>query len=973
MGILNIIFTKLKKNKLLYMSLFVGLVISTALISMIPMYTEGILTRIIRQQINTAQKNSNSYQGITTVQFDLSHSKINSEETLIGDSKDSYFEDPIINKFYKGAKNKFISQDKFIKENGQKYCVLPAIKDYRIYRTMQYELNNKDTGKDVGGVKLESVNDLKDTVKLTEGKLPSSQSADGVYDVIVSEKALMSYNMQVGRTYILKDKRNGGYEDIKVKISGVFKENTDNSYFWSNFNIENDFKDAFIMNEDLFYKDMINAENTRIESAQWCFVSDFSKIKISDLDNIVTNYDSFNQQILAINGDNKLSSRIISATQGYGDMRGKVSQIMLSINVSVVVMLFIYIFMIASLIMDREKNEISLLNSRGAKRGQIIAIYMMESAVLSVAAIIIGPLLGFVISRMLGATSGFMDFSNRWKLYSKISFDALLYSLYVIIVFNIIILITAFRSSKVTIVEQKKSKSRKNNKPFYQKYFLDLILFALSIYEYSSYLKQLNAAATVSQNNNFYVDPMLFLIPSLFTISLFMIFLRIHPYLIKLVFLIGKRIWSGETYATFLNMSRRSSRYHFIMIFLSLTISIGIYSGTIARSINNNTEDKIKCSDGADIVMTTKWDSNKVDVRVSLSGSSGDSSSEEASTTVQRDQYTEPPIDQFKALDGVESLCRVLKTPVKIKSVDANGLSDDFSLMAIDPYEFGRTAWSRSDMLSSHINNYLNLLTKYPTGCFITSNAASKFSLKAGDKISAYYDNLATCDLTIMGVVSSWPGYISSESSDEGMVIADIDYINDNLGLKPYDMWVKLKDGATAKNLKDSADKRNLRVIVNTNMKSDLDKSLTEPLRLAINSTMTLGFLISVLICVIGFVIFWIIFINSRILQFGIFRSMGIKTKNIFKTLLLEQIFTSGYAIISGLVIGIVTSKLFAPFIELALYGGKSSFPFKVIISGLDILKIMIVLIIMLVVILIALGYFVSKLKIGQAVKLGEE
>lgn len=970
MGILNIIFTKLKKNKLLYLSLFVGLVISTALISMIPMYTEGILTRIVRQQINTAQKDSNIYQGITSVQYEFSHAKINSEETLISDSNDDYFDDPIISKFYKSVKDKFIKEDQFLRNKGDKFCVLPKLKDYRVYSTSQYDLHSKKADKKIGSVKLASINDLKGTVKITDGKLPSEKDEDGVYDVIVSEKVLIAYKMQVGDTYTLKDKRNGGFDDVTVKISGVFKENTDNAYFWSVYNINNDFKDSFIMNEEPFYKDMINTDNTRISTAQWNFVSDFSNIKISDLDKVITKYDEFNQQILAISGDNRLSSKLISATQGYESMRGQVSQIMLSINVSVVVMLFIYIFMIAGLIMDREKNEISLLNSRGAKRGQIIGIYMIESAVLSVASIIIGPLLGFAISRMLGATSGFMDFSNRWKLYSKINFDAILYSLYVIIVFNIIIFITAFRSSKVTIVEQKKSKSRKNNKPFYQKYFLDIILFALSLYEYSVYLKKLNSAATVAQNNTFYVDPMLFLVPSLFTISLFMIFLRIHPYLIKLVFLIGKKVWSGETYATFINMSRTSSSYHFIMIFLSLTISIGIYSGTIARSINTNTDDKIKCSDGTDIVMTSKWDSTKVEVPVSIAGSSSD---EEATTNEEVIQYTEPPIDQFKSLNGVESLCKVLETPVGIKSIDDNGVSDDFSLMAIEPYEFGKTVWSRNDMLSSNINNYLNLLTKYPTGCFITSNAASEYSLKAGDKITISYDRTSACELTIMGVINCWPGYISSESSDEGMVVANIDYINNNLNLKPYDMWIKLKDGCSADTIKKALKEKNLYAAVNTDMSSDLKQSLTNPLRLAINSTMTLGFLISVLICIIGFVIFWMIFINSRILQFGIFRSMGIKTKSIFKTLLLEQIFTSGYAIICGLLIGVATSKLFASFIELALYGGKSSFPFKVIISGLDILKIVIILMIMLVVILIALGYFVSKLKIGQAVKLGEE
>ena len=67
------------------------------------------------------------------------------------------------------------------------------------------------------------------------------------------------------------------------------------------------------------------------------------------------------------------------------------------------------------------------------------------------------------------------------------------------------------------------------------------------------------------------------------------------------------------------------------------------------------------------------------------------------------------------------------------------------------------------------------------------------------------------------------------------------------------------------------------------------------------------------IMCIIGFLIYWILSIKSRTLQFGILRAMGMSFREIIAMILYEQILVSGVAIIIAVVIGSVASDLFVP------------------------------------------------------------
>ena len=77
------------------------------------------------------------------------------------------------------------------------------------------------------------------------------------------------------------------------------------------------------------------------------------------------------------------------------------------------------------------------------------------------------------------------------------------------------------------------------------------------------------------------------------------------------------------------------------------------------------------------------------------------------------------------------------------------------------------------------------------------------------------------------------------------------------------------------------------------------------------NGALTLVFIIIMVMCIIGFLIYWILSIKSRTLQFGILRAMGMKFREIIMMIVYEQLLVSGVAIFAAIFIGGVTSDLF--------------------------------------------------------------
>lgn len=92
-------------------------------------------------------------------------------------------------------------------------------------------------------------------------------------------------------------------------------------------------------------------------------------------------------------------------------------------------------------------------------------------------------------------------------------------------------------------------------------------------------------------------------------------------------------------------------------------------------------------------------------------------------------------------------------------------------------------------------------------------------------------------------------------------------------------------------------------------MFEDVDAKIVEmkndPMIKSLNGVLTVGFIVALALCFIGFLMYWILSIRQRTLQFGIYRAMGMRMREILTMLLNEQLCISVLSIAVGAAVGI--------------------------------------------------------------------
>lgn len=959
MALLVMIIRKMIKNKWLELSLLLGLVLSVALISSMPIYTESILQRMLVSDLYNHQQESEEYSGLysTAVHFPEGFNMGERDELVA--LSDDYIEKVVAPGLSLPIDYYVVerSTDSFILSSANPDIVPP---DFRESGTVA------------------SMTNLDQHIELIDGRLPSKEPVDGIYEALVTEQAMDYFGMVLG--YELKVNIRNFKSDIVIKPVGIFRPAEGHDLYF-NKNRMGAFESRFFIQSELFDKAFIQERKAPVRSSYWQFSLDYSSMTLSDVVSFV-NTGRNHEIFLSNHFDTYVTNApMLKVLDPYLEREKRLRTMLWSLNVPVIIMLSFYLFMVSNLIINRQKTEISVLRSRGASRLQIMFMFALEGILLGAIAFFVGPHLGALLTRMLGASSGFLEFVQRAPLIVKMTPESYQYAFITVICSIVMTLIPAFIATRETIVGHKRKMARASNKSFWHKYYIDIILIASSIYGLSNFYRTLEDMQMMGLDAlHFRIDPLLFLIPALFILGLGLFILRIYPWLVALLYWIGRKWWSATMYSSLIQVSRSSTQYQYIMIFLTMTIATGLFSASAARTLNQNMEEQIMYAAGADIVMEVRWRSDAPPTSAPPQPGQGGGSSEDTSSANRIVRYTEPPFSLVSDLPGVEHAAKVfVKDEVQFSTNIEKGQAQ---LMAIDTDDFGKTAWFKHGLLGQHhINSYLNLIAEDPTAVLISRSLADEKGVVQGDVINIGWPGIPEKPFVVYEIIDYFPTFnpnpdISASGGQPALpklIVAHLDRVQNQLALEPYHVWLKLAEDASREEIFEVLEERRVPITNLNDTIADITKGKNDPFQLAVNGVMTLGFIISVVISFFGFLLYWILSLISRILQLGIYRAMGVSFRQIIVMLTSEQVLTSGAAIVIGIVTGNLTSRYFVPLFQMAFNPAQQVPPFEVAMQASDALRLYSIVSIMVVLGLLILSFMTSRIKLHQAVKLGED
>lgn len=447
---------------------------------------------------------------------------------------------------------------------------------------------------------------------------------------------------------------------------------------------------------------------------------------------------------------------------------------------------------------------------------------------------------------------------------------------------------------------------------------------------------------------------------------------RLTGLIILLVDRLFKKRFSPAMYASFLQLKRTRYNQGFLAVFLIMTVAGGIFDANMARTMNSNMEKRIVYNVGCDAIYNEAF---RLRIQYNKDGSVNW-------------MYDEPDFGKYESLKN-EGICDGVTRVLEDERVDisaGSGSVSDAYLMAINTKEFGETAKLQSDqnddINDAHWFNYLNELAKEPDGVIISSNLAKAMGLKVGDSLnySRYVPEAVDDDqiyasenAKVCAIVKGFPGYerYTYETDVEGnvteqekyLIVANYATVVEKFGMTPYSVWMNLSKGKTVDDIY-----KNL-----TSAQQLIDENKNSATVQITNGMFTLSFILSLIVCSVGFLLYWVMTLKQRELQFGIYRAMGMRMREVKAMLLNEQIFLSFLPLLAGAGIGITATAMFVRLISIIYLPQKHNIGVNVYIYQSDMLELAGVLFVAVAVCYVVISRLLKSMKIAQALRLGED
>lgn len=934
---------KLIHKKWMVVCLLIGNILLAAIASSNPMYQEAALEKTLKSKYSKFIEETNTSPGVLEFRASMSEGKGQEAEykRMLDIAARSADELGVEQKFLINTSGVSKVRGNFVQSRGNKL----ATKSMRIA----------------------AMTDLADHVNILAGEAYGNERLEnGMIPVILSQRAMSKLDVVLGDEIEFVKLKNGDGSNMKIKVVGVFDAKDYEDPFWVK--SPNEYYVEVFMDPELFQSTFIDLENQRFNvSTDISLVFDYENVRPSQVDGIVERTEKLRETSNTGRFSAVDEPQYLAVFREYQTAAKKVTTTLLILQIPVLSLLLAFIFMISRQMLDLEQNEIALLKSRGSSKMQILLIYFLQSLILSVASCVVGVPLGYFMTKALGSTNGFLEFIQRKALHVRMGSGVLVYTLGAIIISVAFMVLPVIRDANVTIVNVKHKKNR-SAKSIFSRVYLDVIMLVVSLYGlYSFTARREELMKSMLEGDS--IDPFLFICSSLFIISASLVGLRLQPLMIKLVYYIGRKHWKPAFFASFLQIIRTRKKQGFMMVFLMFTVSLGIFNATVARTILSNSEKGIRYSTGADLVLQQPWEDNSLllsyypDLELT---------------------YIEPDFGVYESMEGVTAAAKVYKnseivTSYAKKAGDSNVKT---TLMAIDTKSFGKTVSDfQADLLPVHLNRYLNAIARRSDAVLLSSNYHTQYGMKIGDPITYTNDEGVEAKGVVFGFVDYFPGYVAQTHSlneeetlvttDNYLIVANLAQVQQDFNLRPYQVW--LKTDGSSRFIYDYAKENNITYTTFEDVSAKLVEVRNDALFQGTNGILTMSFIVILILCCTGFLIYWILSIRQRELLFGVFRAMGMTRREVIQMLINEQIFSSGVSIVIGTVIGLLASKMFVPLVQIFYASTDQAIPLEVVNRPLDMIRLFSIIGIVIVVCMVVLGKLISKINISQALKLGED
>jgi putative ABC transport system permease protein len=797
-------------------------------------------------------------------------------------------------------------------------------------------------------------------IAIDQGRLPQAQSAASNLEVALTPEAAGLLHLHVGSTIVLNweiytqppdQLITSGHETqatslrFTIHVVGLFNVNPNDPYWHSynflpdqNTNLGVTYTALASQASLLSALDHIAAQQqaSQVFFAQpstlsWYYQFDPARISIQQLGPLNQQLNAV-QSLIAANFSDPymlyqppyikkvdIESALFSSSQvpgvlaQYRSSLGVVQIPVALLAAMILCLLFFFIGIMTTLLVERQTDAITLLRSRGASRWQVLGAFATQSIVLGLLAFIIGPPLAIIVVYFLAQQLLPVVTRNAVNILASAPLQALLavcwYAVAAILVAVAVMIFALFRASRSDVWATNRQAAGLQ-RSLWQRLNLDIlaIVIALIGYGLSLYLSGI-AQLLNAQTQVTVITPLSLLAPVFLLLAGILIFLRLFPLLLQFAARLALRQRSATPMLAVAHMARAPRQSLRLILLLSLATAFTLFTLIFSASQSQRAQDTATYLSGADF--------------------SGD-----ISNLVNRAYLLPNEIALYRHIPGVlDATAGYLEDDTS----STNAAAVSVKLIAIDPATYAQaTLWTTQDATQPLASILRQLAARRSEAIhsqtlpvYVDAVTWNALRLHTGSKFPLYRANSlsGTMHYMVIGEVQHIPGITSS--SEGGMLVdyqsfASVEQqLNETLIL-PSHIWLHTRSGA--------ASLASVRAALSTPA-LQLDnlydrRALTEALQgdassLNLLALLALGAATALLLALGGNLFISWLSVRRRLTSFIILRCLGAAPQQIASVLTWEQGIIYVTALALGAVLGILLAFTAVP--ALVFTGGEAS------------------------------------------------
>jgi putative ABC transport system permease protein len=818
-------------------------------------------------------------------------------------------------------------------------------------------------------VKLAFLSGVFDHVQLIEGSLPQPADASGSPpQVLVSLDLANNLDLQVGQTYALYTPASGATPAYRqdVVISGIWTPANPDDDFWALYPADS-FEKKLLAREDSWWSATAGLA-APLDEAAWRLALDGSRVSSSAVSGLLARIDATQNRANALLAHTDLETSPAPALRQYRQDTAALTGSLFAFSVPVLGLVLFFLALVAGLFVRSQRSEIAVLRSRGAPRTWILAVYFIEWSILGLAALVLGLPAGLGLAGLMGRTRSFLDFSNLVVFSPHLSFQEVWVGLLAVLLGIAFCLLPVWQSGRDTIISYKQERARARRAPSWQRFYLDFVCILPALYGLYTLRAQgrLAILGRAIGSADPYQNPLLFLLPALLITGLSLLVLRALPALLVGLAALAARLPGAVPVLVLRQFARSGSAYQGVLLLITLTLGLAAFASSMAASLDTTLSDGISYQVGADLNLAEGGEF------ISDTPVTADAPGGQASAADQSGLWNFIPVSDHLSLPGVQAAARVGQYNT---SLNSGGRSASGQVLGIDRADFASVAFFRDDFAGEPLNALMNRLASSPDAVLVDAATWQRFNLNTGDTLDLLVTpssgDPATISFTVAGAFTRFPTW--NPDQDGALFVTNLDYLFETWGgLQPYAVWLRTAPNADTQAILDGINQMGVSVVRAQDARAEIDTALDLPGRQGVLGMLSVGFLASAGLTVLGFFLYALFSFRERFIQLGVLRAIGLSVEQMRSGLTAELACLTLTGILAGTLVGVLAARGFIPYLPVSSGAGADLLPHISRIAWGELALVYALFGVTLLAGAAGLVLSLRKMKIFQAIKLGE-